>query len=294
MTAQPWDAALLSRIAHLHLRARRAVSGWQQGGHRSREHSSNIEFADYKEYAPGDPIKYVDWRVAARSDRLVIRRQHAETEVPVTLILDASGDLGTGPPNLENSKMGAGIVVAATLAMLLQRRGDPVGLQILAGHGCEFSKIPASRTSIGPIMRSLAQVEPAGEANLRESFERIGTQLPRRSVVILISDLMEEPSQWGPAVIGLCQRGIDLRVLHLYDSAEWNIDFEGTPRLFSPEGGEEIAIDPRSARQEMVEVVATYLDEVRSALAHGRALHCLHSTTSQLDLALRVLLRGRS
>jgi len=294
VTAQPWDAALLSRIAHLHLRARRAVAGWQQGSHRSQHQNTNIEFADYKEYAPGDPIKHLDWRVAARSDRLVIRRQQAETEVSVTLIVDASGDIGTGVPDLDRSKMGAGIVAAATFATFLHRRGDPVGLEILGGDGCSHPSISARRTSLAPIMRTLAEVTPAGRADLADAFERIGPRLPRRSVAILISDLMEEPSQWAPSVHALCQRGVDVRVLHLYDPIEWNVEFKESMRLFSPEGGDDLAIDPKVVREQMGQVISDYLDEIKAALSHGRASHFLHGADAGLDSAMRAILRGRS
>ena len=294
MTAQPWDAALLSRIAHLHLRARRAVAGWQQGAHRSQHQSTNIEFADYKEYAPGDPIKHLDWRVAARSDRLVIRRQQAETEVSVTLMLDASGDIGTGAPDLDRSKLGAGIVAAATLATFLHRRGDPIGLEILGGEGCSYTSIPPRRRSLAPIMRTLAEVRPGGQANLANAFQSIGPRLPRRSVAVLISDLMEEPSQWGPSVHALCQRGVDVRVLHLYDPIEWNVEFKDSIRLFSPEGGDDMAIDPKVAREQMGQVIAGYLEEVKVALSHGRASHFLHGSDAGLDSAMRAILRGRS
>ena len=294
MTTQPWDAALLSRIAHLHLRARRAVAGWRLGSHRSRQNSTNIEFSDYKEYAPGDPIKHLDWRVAARTDRLVIRRQEAETEVPVTLILDASGDLGTGTPDLDRSKLGAGITVTATLATFLHRRGDPVGLEVLGGEGFTHRSIPPRRTSLAPIMRTLAEVKPSGEANLRDAFERLGPRLPRRSIAVVVSDLMEEPSTWSPAIHALCQRGVDVRVLHVYDSSEWGMDYTNALRLYSPEGGDELAVEPMAAREQLGQVVADYLDEVRAALSRGKAAHYLHAADADLDTALRVLLRGQS
>ena len=293
MSREPWDAALLSRIAHLHLRARRAVAGWRQGQHLSARATTNIEFVDYKDYVPGDPIRAVDWRVAARTDRLVIRRHVAETEVPVTLVVDASGDLGTGAPDLEHSKLGATIVMAATLAVLLEQRGDPVGLEIIGGRSSGQTSLPPRRSTLPSIIRSLAAVEPEGRADLDSAFRELGPRLPRRSIVIVLSDLMEDPAAWGPSIVALTQRGVDLRVLHVHDPVEWALGGDGEVRVYSPEGGDSLAIDPVSARPHMEAVVQEYLKQVRSALSQGRGRHHLVAADAPLDEVLNAALGGR-
>ncbi len=289
MTQVPWDAALLTRIAHLHLLARNAVDGWRHGEHRSRKTATNIEFKDYQEYSPGDPLKHLDWKVAARSDRLVIRRQEDETEVSVTLVLDCSGDLGTTadePPDLQSSKLGTAIVMTATLAVFLQRHGDPVGLEILGGDGVDSRSILPRSGSLPRIIRALAEVRPAGRAHLAGAFETIGSRLPRRSVVILISDLMEEPAEWGPQLGAMVRRGIDLRVAHLHDPAEWTLQLPGPMQLFSPEGGVDMPIDPEVARGPLAEVVDAYVAEVKQWLGRHRARHHLVPWNASMDVVL--------
>ncbi|MEC8423622.1 MAG: DUF58 domain-containing protein, partial [Myxococcota bacterium] len=142
MNAPSWDPEVLDRIGTLQLRAREAVAGFLHGGHASVRVSANVEFADYKEYAPGDNLKDLDWRVVARSDKLVVRRHQAENEQSVTILLDASGDLGTGTAGarsegsrtpLDGSKWGYATVFAATLAWWLERQHEPVGLEVLGG-----------------------------------------------------------------------------------------------------------------------------------------------------------------
>jgi uncharacterized protein (DUF58 family) len=291
-----WDASLLSRIAHLHLVARRAVDGWRHGGHGSRRVSANIEFVDHQEYVPGDPIKHVDWKVAARTDRLVIRRHIAETVVPITIVLDASADLGTtnGPPDLVQSKIGAAITMAATLAVFFRHRGDPVGLEVIAGSGVSERSIPPGPRSLPAVIRSLAEVEPHGTAQLEQAFARIGERLKRRSVVVVVSDLMEDPAVWGPSVGALVQRGVDCRVVHLYDPAEWTIDVPGPVLLFSPEGGEPAPVDPAASRTAMAEVVDEYVAEVQAALGHHRCQHHLVPIDARLDTVLAAVIGGRS
>ena len=293
MRSPPWDAALLGRIGQLHLRARRAVAGWHQGQHLSHKASSNIEFVDYKDYAPGDPVSSVDWRVAARTDRLVIRRHVAETEVAVTLVVDASGDLGTGQPDLDASKLGATIVLAASLALLIDRAGDRVGLEVLGGTGHSQSSWPPRRSALPTIIKTLAVLGADGTADLGTALSEIGRRMPRRSIVIVLSDLMEDPATWGPGIRTMSQRGVDVRVLHIHDPAEWGLEIDREIKVFSPEGGPELPIDPAAAREQMPGVVEAYLSEVRTILAGARAHHHLVASNAPLDTAIHAALGGR-
>ena len=295
MSVPSWDAALLARIAHLHLQARNVVEGWRNGVHRSRRTTSAIEFVDHQEYAPGDPIRHLDWKVAARTDRLVIRRHAAETEVPVTIVVDFSGDLETsGRDDGVGTKLSTTTVMAASLAVFLQRHGDPVGLEVLGGHDMTHRSIPAGSRTLPSILRTLAEVKVGGVAGLAEAFSGIGKRLPRKSVLILISDLMEEPKQWGPQLAALVRRGVDLRVIHLHDPAEWSLDISEPSRLYSPEGGSEVPIDPLAARAAMAEVVEEYVAEVRDYLGRQRGQHYLVAHDAPLDGVLRRVLGGQA
>lgn len=136
-----WDAAVLARIQALELHARALVDGYVHGAHASHQVASNVEFSDFKEYAPGDPLRDLDWRVLGRSDRLVVRRHRAEHELTTTLVVDASGDLATGAsggwPTAEGSpfhgsKWGYAAVLTATLAHWLLRQGSRSGCRCSA------------------------------------------------------------------------------------------------------------------------------------------------------------------
>lgn len=298
--APVWDAEVLARIGTLHLRARQATAGMLHGAHRSQRVASNVEFADYKEYAAGDPLKDLDWKVAARSDRLVVRRHHAETELRCTLLLDASGDLGTGVrgryrlPPLSGSKFGYALTLVATLAYFLHRQGEPVGLQILGGSGVRWPYIPprSSKAHLAQILAALASLAPAGRASLDRGLRELGARVQRRSLVILVSDFMEEPAQWGQAMLALGRRRADVRAVHLYDAREWALDYPDPMRFFSPEGGDALPLDPAGAREAFQDVVAEYLGEVRAAMARTRAQHQLVSTDEPLERALSSVLRG--
>ena len=299
MSSEPqWDPEVLARLGQLHLRARALVSGLTHGHHKSLRISRNVEFADYKAYTPGDAIRDLDWRVYARNDRLVVRRQQAENELAVTFILDATADMSTGEigrrPALEGSKLGAAITMVATMAYYLQRRGEPVGLAVLGGSGIPQHWIPPrrGRNHLTQIFATLAALTPSGADVLSSGFHRLGQHISRRSAVVVVSDLMEEPKQWGPQLAALVRRQADLRVAHVYDPQEWEMNYKGSALFFSPEGGDALPIDPGAVREAFTGVVAEYLQEVRQWLGRNRALHIMVPTDAPLEQPIGRLLQG--
>lgn len=296
-----WDAEVLARIEHLHLRARELVLGFLHATHPSARSSRNVEFSEYKEYSPGDSLRDLDWRVAARSDRLVVRRHRAETELATTILVDASGDMGTGEaglygrrPPLDASKWGTAAVLCSTLAYWLHRRAEPVGLMVLGGEDVPWRYLPprTGRTHLARILSTLGSARPAGEANLGQGITTLGSRLPRRSLAVIVSDLMEEPARWGPALVGLGERRADVRLVHLADPKELGLELREAGRLYSPEGGEELVTDPEDARAAFAEVVAAYQVEVAGWVRQARAQRIVAQTDASLQLPLSQLLRG--
>jgi uncharacterized protein (DUF58 family) len=301
LPSPPWDPEVLARIAALELRARGLVRGLQHGAHPSMRVTSNVEFADYKEYSPGDPLRDLDWRVLARSERLVVRRHRAEDELAITLVVDASADMSTAPPGgprppLDRGKWGAAAVLAATLAQWAARRNEPVGLSVLGGADVPWAWLPPAggAAHLARVHAALASARPAGRAALGPGLEAVGARVRRRSLVVLISDLMEEPSEWGPAVDALGARGVDLRVLHVHDPREWRLEVGAAGRFRSPEGGDPLAADPDELRPGMAAVIDAYLLEVRGWLARGRGLHLLVPCDADLGGVLARALRMHS
>ncbi len=300
-----WEPEVLARIRHLALVARHAVDGVQYGHHPSRALGSSVEFQDYKEYAPGDPLSQLDWRVAARSDRLVVRRHRAESQLPCWIALDASGDMGTGVTSLghdapraplDGSKMGFALCMAATLSWYLTLQGEPVGLALLGGSGAPWSTLPprSGRRHLGRVLGALASVQPAGQADLGGGLSHLAQRMGRSSMVVLISDLMEEPERWGPALRALGQRRGELRVLHLQDPGELDLRYPRVARFFSPEGGDSVPLDPAESREEFRAVVQDWRREVERLVLAWRGHYLPVSTNRPLSEPLLRLLRTGS
>ncbi len=291
-----WDSEVLSRVRHLHLRARHLTTALLQGEHRSVRIGQAIEFADYEDYVPGMDLRALDWRVWARSDRLVVKRFELETELPCTVVVDLSGDLATGDdartalPDLGSSKAGYALVLAASLLYFLERHGEPVGLEIVAGDGVTHRSIPprGGQNHLQYLFLQLASVRPAGRADLGAALTRVGSRTRRRSFVAVISDGMEEPERWLPTLAAFARRGADLRFFHLFDRAEWRLDFDQPSLFFSPEGGEAIAVDPPGARAAFEEVADEYVAEVERGVVKVGGRYLPIATDVPLERVLRV------
>jgi len=286
----------------LHLKARVLTDALLMGAHRSRRVGQAVEFADYQEYRPGMDLRFVDWKVWARSDRIVVKRFETETEFPCTIVLDLSADLGTGEqaergrPDLEGSKAGYGITLAATLLYWFHRHGEPVGLEIVAGAGVTHRSLPtrSSRNHLQQLFVVLASVRPGGTAELRSSLLRVGSRVPRRSWVGVITDGMEEPSQWVPALGAFARRGTDLRLFHLFDPQEWSLDYSHPALFFSPEGGAPLPVDPKGAQDTFRLVAAEYAEEVRAGVtAWGGLVLSVGSHQPMDQVIARALAGGR-
>lgn len=295
------DPRVLSRVRHLHLRARVLTDSLLMGEHRSRRIGQAVEFADYLPYIPGMDLRGLDWKVWGRTDKLVVKRFHTETQLPSVVLVDLSGDIGTGStgtagyPELDTSKAGYAITLAATLLYWLYRHNEPVGLEIIGGLDVPYrSYLPrGGRNHLQALFVALAQARPGGVASLDQALRRIGDRVVRRGLVAVITDGMEEPSTWLPSLGAFARRGSDLRLFHLYDRGEWGLRFPGALQLYSPEGGGELAVDPDGAREAFAEVVKDYVAEVRRGIVGWGGLHHLCPTDRPLEDVLRMVSTGR-
>jgi len=263
--------------------------------------ASGVEFSDTKPYTPGDSLRHLDWRVLARSEQLVVRRHRAEQELSTVVLLDASADMGTGAAGgvagIDGgpaSKWAYAVGITATLIHWLVHRREPVGLGIIAGREVPTRWAPPRLGGVhaARLYGTLVQTRPAGRAHLFSALADFEERIPRRAMVVVVSDLMEEPAEWAPALSALVSRRGDLRVLHLHDPAEWRLEYDDALRLRSPEIGRPVAIDPLDAREAFEEVVRDYLVEVREALGAWRGRHVLTPTDRPMAATLAELLRG--
>ena len=236
------DAAVLARLSRLTLNARQPMLGDVAGPHRSATRGASVEFAEYRKYVPGDDIKFVDWRVYARSDRFYMKEFEADTNLRCALVLDATGSMAyTGR---HGRKLDYAIRLAATLAQLFAHQGDAVGLTGITGKG--VNEVPPRRSPahLRHIFDTLAAVQPGGAADLPRVLHNVAERIRRRALVIVFSDFFAAAAPLINAFQHMRFQKHDLALFHLFDQDEVNFDFDRPMRFVDLESTFQLITDP--------------------------------------------------
>jgi len=286
------DPAALSRLGSSPFLAKLVVEGFLTGLHKSPFHGFSVEFADHREYVPGDDLKYLDWGVFARTDRYYIKRFEEETNLRCYLLLDQSSSLGYGTTGLK--KWDYGCFLCACFAYLMLKQQDAVGL-LLFGDKPGWFVPPRCRTSqLRQIMQVLSQHQPEGRTHIAQSIRGILGNLKRRGLVVIVSDLIDDPEETVRAIRLIRGHRHDVVVFQLIDAAELEFPFEGATVFEDAETGEELEVDPSVARkiylQRLEETTAFYRKSFREAGVDYELL----DTRTPYDVALSAYLNRRA
>jgi uncharacterized protein (DUF58 family) len=289
------DPAALAALGHLEIVARWIVDGFLSGLHRSPRKGFSVEFADFRPYQPGDDLRYVDWKIAARSDRWVVRQYEEETNLRATIVLDVSRSMdwrgATAATRL--TKRGYATQLAAAIALLLLRQRDAVGL-------VRFDD--AIRTSIPPRARTThwrrllaALAEPAGgrASDLTAALAATARLVTRRGMIVLVSDLLVDAEPALAALRGLRAAGHDVSVMHIMDPGERRFAATTDAQYVDPETqlGTAAGASVRAAYDATVNDV---IDEWQSALSAMGAGYDVILTDEPYAHALRRTLDARA
>ncbi|HEX6176455.1 MAG TPA: DUF58 domain-containing protein, partial [Candidatus Binatia bacterium] len=188
-----FDPKVLAGISNLSLRARWVVEGIMSGIHRSRSKGFSVEFEEHREYSPGDEIRRIDWKALGKFDRYFIKEYEDETNLRAYLLLDTSASMDYSSDGI--SKFDYGCTLTASLAYLILRQQDAAGLVTFSNRIENFIPPRAKRDYLTQIVHALENQRPGGETNVGRILEEIAGQVKRRGIVILVSDLLDEPAQ---------------------------------------------------------------------------------------------------
>ncbi len=285
------DPAALMRIKNLELRAKVVVEGFLSGLHRSPYHGFSVEFTEYRQYSPGDDLRYLDWRLFARSDRYYIKRFEDETNLRCWLLVDLSRSMGYS--SLEYAKADYAKTVAATIAYFLSLQRDAVGLVTFDAAIQNFLPARFRPGHLHRLMMCLEQA-PAGTAtDLAAPLEQIAKTARKRGLVVLVSDLLAPTETLETRLGYLRSRGHEVVVIRVLDPAEVDFPFEQAAMFYDVESGRELFVDPDLVRTQYRRRFA----EHRTALAEtcsrlGIDLYEL-ATNQPLEMALFDLVSAR-
>lgn len=285
MTAAPYrflPPELADRLRGLGLSVRKPVEGGRQGLHRSPHHGSSVEFADCREYTRGDPPNLIDWAVYARTDRYVIRRYQEETNLRAYILLDTSESMGFRDLGL-HTKMDYACYLAAGLMYVLVSQSDAVGLTLFGETAGKSLPPTGSLDGLRPMLLALQEIRPAGRSQIHAALHRLAEQVQRRSLVILISDLLEDPAQLVRGLQHLHHNRHEIMVLQPLDAAELSLNFGGLSELRDLETGERLPVQADEIREAYAQEVRKFLDEIRRGCLDCLAEYHLVDTRTPLE-----------
>jgi uncharacterized protein (DUF58 family) len=286
------DPTILARVGFSPLLARVVVEGFLNGLHKSPFHGLSVEFAEHREYVAGDDLKYLDWALYARTDRYYIKRFEEETNLRCHVLLDCSASMGygTGTP----TKWDYSCFLATCLAHLMVRQKDAVGLGLLSEKPRLFIPPRCRRTHLRQLMATMVQQVPSGRTDLPAALRAAVRKLKRRGLVVLISDLIDDPEQTLRAIRLLAGHRHDVIVFHVQDAAELEFSFDGAALFRDMETGEEMEIDPRSLREAYLEQMRDLCGYYQKGLAEMGIDYQLINTKQPYDHALTAYLNRRA
>jgi len=286
------DTRVVMGIRNLELRARVVVEGFWNGIHRSPYHGFSVEFTEYRQYTPGDDLRYLDWRVFARSDRYYLKRFEDETNLRAHLLVDRSRSMTYG--SVGYSKADYGATLAAALGHLLFLQGDAVGLLTFDEQVRDF--LPASHRG-GHLRRLMLALEgPAGgrATDLTAPLQRLAEIIRKRGLVVLISDFLAPVERLEQALVQLSACGHEVMVFHLLDPAEIAFRFSA-PALFEDlESGQSLIVDPETVREEYRRRHESHCLMVSALCQRLGNSYLRMSIDEPLELALFTFLRART
>jgi len=288
------DPELLARIGSLELLARAVVEGFMSGLHRSPFTGFSTEFTEYRQYNPGDDLRYLDWRLLGRTDRFFIKKYRADTNTQCHLFIDTSGSMNYSHTGAI-TKFQYAKFLAASLGYLLNRQQDSVGL--VAFTEKVHTHVPArNRTGhMRTIFGNLSLLEAGGETRLAESLHQLAEILSRRGIIILISDFYDQTERLQEAFQHLKFKGHDLVAFHVLDQNELDFDFDDAVLLLEDsETQEQMPVLPDVIQKGYRERMRKHIEQMRTCAAENQVDYELLTTNQPLDFALFSFLSRRA
>ena len=287
------DPAVLARLGTLELKARTIVEGFLSGLHRSPLKGFSVEFAEYRQYLPGDDLATIDWKVFARTDRYYVKKFEEETNLDCHLLLDVSASMAYGSRGL--TKLQYGSMLAASLAYLMNRQRDAVGLVAFDDSIVDMLPPGTRPGHLRSLLLMLDRLRPGSKTDVSKPMHLLADGVHKRGMVVLISDLLDDPANVVSGLRHFRFRGTDVVVFHVLDPDELTFPFERATRFRDIEGDEEVMASPSMVRQQYLEELDRAIEGYRAQLTSSGIDYCLLDTSQPLEFALSAYLstRGR-
>lgn len=285
------DPRVLNKIARLDLKARLIVEGYLTGLHKSPYRGVSVEFASHRNYTPGDDLRYLDWKIFGRSDRLYIKEYEQETNLNCYLLLDVSESMAYQSTGI--SKFEYGSYIAASLAYLMIQQQDAVGLVLFDREVLKVIHPAGSQLHLNAILKEISQATPTRPTDIKAISLNMAERIEKRGLVIIISDLFDNPLNILKGLQRLRHKGQEIIVFNIMDEAEIKFPFNRMTYFEGMEESGNLIADPRPLRREYLNALNNFTTLLRRNCLKERIDYVQISTDQNLDVALTAYLSTR-
>ena len=285
--------SVVAQLANIELRARLVVEGFITGLHRSPYHGFSVEFAEHRQYQPGDDLRYMDWKIVGRTNRYYVKQFEEETNLRAMIAVDSSASMKyASAGNITKFQYAA--YMAAALAYLMMKQQDAAGLTLYDTEIRTYLPSRSKQTYIQEILKTLEHARPSGETGTAASLDRLAERISRRGLVIILSDFFDMPDSIFTALRHFRHKGHEVIAMQTLDPRERDFNFGWDATFKDLETGEELVTQPYQIRKSYAEAIGEYCANLkRECLQHG-VEYVMLDTSQPFDIALREYLAKRA
>lgn len=290
-------AEIQAQFAQTKFSPRELVSGFKSGEHRSPRLGTSTEFAEHREYSPGDDPAHLDWRVFGKMDRYCVKQYVEETNLQVTIVLDTSASMKFqgSHASRNQSRFEYSCHVAALLASIFLKQGESVGLVEFGATVRNWLPARSNPAQLRRILQSLHDTQPDGQSDSAAAIHEIAERLPKHGIVFLISDWLTDISAVANALHHLRYRGNQISLFHILSEEELTFPFTDATQFRDIEGVcEDLDVDPAGIRRQYQEQLAAYLGELKFVCCQVPVEYTLFNTSEPYEVVLRRYFAKRS
>jgi uncharacterized protein (DUF58 family) len=288
------DPGVVARLAHLDVRARLVVEGFIAGMHRSPFHGFSVEFAEHRPYMPGDPLKNLDWKVLAKSDRYLVKQYTEETNLRAHLLLDLSGSMGFRSERASLSKLEYARSLAAALAYLMLGQQDAVGVMLFGDHPQSYVPPRSVRSHLDVVLKTLSQGAAGGPTKLGPALHELAERIKRRGLVVLFSDLLDTPAEVLGGLQHFRHRHHEVIVFHILDPDEIEFPYTDASTFVDMESGVQLTTEPWEIAPRYRQQLEAWRDRYARSCREQRIDYVPLDTRTPFDRALLAYLEKRA
>jgi len=284
---------IVSKLKGMELRARMVVEGFIAGLHKSPYHGFSVEFAEHRQYMPGDPIRDIDWRVYAKSDRYYIKQYEEETNLKAYLLLDCSASMGYSSDKALPTKFDYALTLAASLSYLMIKQRDAVGLTTFADEILKYIPPRSASGHLSVLLQQFGNLQTASTTDLAMPLHELAERIRRRGLILIISDLFDDPERIISGIKHFRHRHHEVIVFQVLDPREKDFAFSGEAIFEDMETGERITTLPWQIKKDYIRKYKEMISYISSECRQARVDYHIIDTSTPFDKALYAFLAKR-